>query len=103
MQGLKSIKELLKDLDLSKRKRYISQEFQAYGLLLAKELKDWENRSLYIKLAKINSRDLLEKARCFVKDQDAKIIKSRARLFMWKLGELKKSGGKQRQKQPPKH
>jgi len=74
---------------LKKRGKYISKEFQAYGLDLAKELEDWERRSFYIKLAKETSRKTLEKARLFVKDQIPGRIKSKARLFMWKLKELR--------------
>ena len=79
---------LLKD-NLIKRKKYIKNEFQAYGLELAKELDDWDNKSLYIRLAKTTPREILEKAFYFVKDQNRQTVKSKARLFMWKLKELK--------------
>ncbi|OGM12117.1 hypothetical protein A2Z22_03440 [Candidatus Woesebacteria bacterium RBG_16_34_12] len=69
--------------------KYISHEFQKYGYELAKELGDLKNKSLYIKLAKETPRGHLEAARNFVKD--AYQVKSKARLFMWKLQELKKS------------
>jgi len=68
--------------------KYISREFQKYGYELADELGDLKNKSLYIKLAKETPRGLLEAARNFVKD--AYQVKSRPRLFMWKLSELKK-------------
>ena len=71
-----------------KEDRYISYEFQKYGYELAKELNDLKNKSLYIKLAKENPRGFLEAARNFVKD--AYNVKSPAKLFMWKLKELKK-------------
>jgi len=74
---------------LAKRKKYVKKEFQAYGLMLAEELNDWKNRSLYIRLAKQLPRERLEKARLFVKDQPQGKIKNKARLFMWKLKELK--------------
>ncbi len=67
--------------------KYISREFQKYGYDLAVELNDLKHKALYMKLAKENPRIILEKARCFVKDARAK---SKGRLFMWKLGELKK-------------
>jgi len=110
-KGLKKISELLLDLDLDKRKRYISQEFQAYGLMLTDELKDWKNKSLYMKLAKTTPREILEKARYFIKDQSKGTIKNRAALFMWKLKELKaeaeltkkKPLGKLQGNRPPKH
>lgn len=72
------------------RKKYIKNEFQAYGLELAAELGDWKNKSLYIRLAKKEDRTLLEKARYFVKDHAPGQVKNPARLFMWKLKELRK-------------
>jgi hypothetical protein len=74
---------------LDQRKKYVKKEFQAYGLELAEELNDWKNKSLYIKLAKETPRRLLEKAINFVKDQPKEQIKSRAKLFMWKLQQLR--------------
>ncbi len=74
---------------LEERKKYIKKEFQAYGLKLAEELNDWENKSLYIKLAKNTPRHLLEKAFYFVKDQPKGKVRSKAKLFMWKLKQLK--------------
>ena len=68
--------------------KYISREFQDYGYRLAEELHDLKHKALYFKLAKETPRALLEEARNFVKD--AYQVKSKAKLFMWKLGELKK-------------
>lgn len=68
--------------------KYISYEFQKYGYELAKELGDLKNTSLYIKLAKETPRGLLEAAKNFVKD--AYNVKSRTRLFMWKLTQLRR-------------
>lgn len=68
--------------------KYISHEFQKYGYNLAEELGDLKHKSLYIKLAKETPRGLLEAARNFVKD--AYSVKSRPKLFMWKLSELRK-------------
>ncbi len=73
----------------SDKDKYISYEFQKYGYELARELGDLKNTSLYIKLAKETPRGLLEDARSFVKD--AKNVKSRAKLFMWRLQQIKKS------------
>ncbi|MFA6250568.1 MAG: hypothetical protein WC686_03645 [Candidatus Shapirobacteria bacterium] len=86
-----SLKDILPEYQnsLFNRQKYIKNEFQAFGLELAKELHDWDNRSLYIRLAKQIPRHLLESARYFVKDQTTGTIKNRARLFMWKLKELK--------------
>ncbi len=83
---------LFKMTDLmAKRKKYVKNEFQAYGLMLAEELGDWKNRSLYIRLAKNTDRQLLENARYFVKDHSPGQIQTPYKLFMWKLKELKKT------------
>jgi len=74
---------------LEKRTKYVHEEYQAFGLELAKELDDWDNRSLYIRLAKNIKRELLDKARYFVKDHSPGLVRSPAKLFMWKLKELK--------------
>lgn len=74
---------------LKKRQKYIKNDFQAYGLELAQELDDWKNRSLYIRLAKTVDRQVLDKARYFVKDQNPRSIKTPYKLFMWKLKQLK--------------
>jgi hypothetical protein len=74
---------------LGKRQKYVKNEFQAYGLELAKELGDWKNKSLYLRLAKTVDRQILEKARYFVKDQNPGSIKTPYKLFMWKLRQLK--------------
>ena len=66
---------------------YIKHEFQDYGYRLAQELNDLKHKALYIKLAKQEKRTLLEKARVFAADYyDAK---SKAKVFMWKLKEIK--------------
>jgi hypothetical protein len=74
---------------IAKRQKYVKLEYQAYGLELAKELDDWKNRSLYIRLAKNTDRKILEQARYFVKDQNVGTIKTPYKLFMWKLRQLK--------------
>ena len=86
-RDLQSIKDILSSFDRNEDK-FISREFQDYGYHLAQEFHDLEHKSLYIKLAKETPRVLLEKARNFVKD--AYQVKNPARLFMWKLKELKK-------------
>lgn len=81
-----SIKSLLGNFEREKDK-YISREYQKYGYDLAVELGDEKHKALYIKLAKEHSRGHLEAARNFVKD--AYQVKSKGRLFMWKLKQLK--------------
>jgi len=88
-QQLKVFQETFK-----KRQKYVKNEFQAYGLELAKELGDWKNRSLYIRLAKNTDKKILEQARYFVKDQNPGAIKTPYKLFMWKLGQLKDKANK---------
>lgn len=74
---------------IEKRQKYVRKEFQSYGLDLAKELGDWKNRSLYIRLAKTVDRQILEQARYFIKDQNPNSIETPYKLFMWKLRQLK--------------
>ena len=66
--------------------KYISREFQAYGIFLAESLGDYSHKALYIRLAKTIPRAILEKALSFVKDSNAR---NRGKLFMWKLKELR--------------
>jgi hypothetical protein len=82
-----SLKSVLAKINLQEDK-YISREFQDYGYHLAEELDDLKHKALYIKLAKELPRVLLEKAINFVKD--AYQVKNPAKLFMWKLQQLKK-------------
>lgn len=79
------ISQIIKNFNPLKDK-YISREFQKYGYDLAVELGDLPHKALYMKLAKNYPRTILEKARCFVKDARAR---NKARLFMWKLKELR--------------
>lgn len=69
--------------------KYISREFQKYAYELAKELDDLSRVSLYMRLAKMTNRGLLESARSFVKD--AENARSKPRLFLWKLKQLKEN------------
>lgn len=87
-KGLKSIKQIMADYNLGDKGKYITREFQDYGYRLAKELNDEKHKSLYIKLAKEVDRKLLEEAKIFVKD--AYKVKNKAKLFMWKLSQLRK-------------
>lgn len=85
-KGFTKVGDVLKRFK-SDEDKYISREFQKYGYGLAEELGDLKNKSLYIKLAKETPRGLLEIARNFVKD--AFNVKSKPKLFMWKLNELR--------------
>jgi mannose-1-phosphate guanylyltransferase len=93
-----SLGEILKKFD-SNRDKYVSREFQKYGYDLAIELNDMSHKSLYIKMAKITPRPILEKARSFVKDANAK---NKGSLFMWKVGQLKEEKKKTEKKEKEK-
>lgn len=68
--------------------KYLSREFQKYGLYLAEKLEDMTHKALYIKMAKTMDRKILDAALSFVLDAKAK---SKAKLFMWKVHELQKA------------
>lgn len=87
-KGFSRIGSVIKNIQIEEDK-YISQGFQQYGYDLAVELRDMKHKALYIKLAKEMPRGLLESARSFVKD--ANNAKSKGRLFMWKLKQLKQN------------
>ena len=82
---MQQINKILKNFDPVKDK-YVSREFQSFGIHLAEELDDYKHRSLYIKLAKTHHRSILEKALSFTVDSNAR---NKGALFMWKLKELK--------------
>lgn len=94
-----SLDSLIQGYKFKQSKGYITQEFQDFGYRLALELDDLEHKALYIKMAKIEDRGLLERALSFVSDADT--AKSKPRLFMWKVGQLKKELGEKKQRQEP--
>jgi hypothetical protein len=84
---MQKISKILKKFDPTKDK-YISREFQSFGIYLAEELNDYKHKSLYIKLAKTTHRFILEKALSYVSDSN---VENKGALFMWKLQQLKSS------------
>ena len=80
------ISSVLDKYKQAKDDKYVSREFQQYGLELAEALGDMKHKALYIKLAKSHPRGLLEAAKNFV--SDAENARSKGRLFMWKLKQL---------------
>lgn len=88
LAGFSSLFDQVADYQVTQKPQYISQEFQDYGYRLAVALNDLAHKSLYIKMAKKEDRALLERALAFV--SDAHSAKSKARLFMWKIAQLKK-------------
>lgn len=81
---MQTIKDILKNFNPMEDK-YISREYQSFGVHLAEKLQDERRKSLYIKLAKTVPRPVLEKALRFVVDSHAR---NKGALFMWKLKEL---------------
>lgn len=81
---MKSVRDVLERFDPFED-RYVSREYQAYGVTLAQKLDDEKHKSMYIKFAKTIPRPILDKAYRFVSDANAK---NKAALFMWKLKEL---------------
>ena len=86
-KNLRPIGDVLKKYKVEDKNKYVSREFQDYGYRLAEEMGDVKHASLYIKLAKDYPRGFLEQARSFVKD--ALNVRSRPKLFMWKLKQLR--------------
>ena len=84
---MKSMKQILDNKDKVVRNKYVSREFQDYGLSIAEALGDMAHKSLYIKLAQTHDRAILETCRSFVIDSNAR---NKGALFMWKLKQLAK-------------
>lgn len=87
---MQSIKSVLTKFNPTTDK-YVSREFQTFGLHLAESLNDYKHKSLYIKLAKTVHRSILEEALSFSIDSNAT---NKGALFMWKLKELKSQNSK---------
>jgi hypothetical protein len=101
--NLTSIGDILKKFNPAEDK-YVSREFQTFGIYLSEKLEDTRRKALYIKMAKDLPRAVLEQALRFVVDSNAR---SKGALFMWKLKEMgifekygfKIRGGKKKQAQ----
>lgn len=98
--SFQDIGSLFNDYKIKQGKGYITKEFQDYGYRLAVELDDLDHKSLYIKMAKDQPRSVLEQALRYVVDANAR---SKAKLFMWRVGQLneerKQQAVKERSKQ----
>ena len=87
-KGFTSINQLMVGYEPeTDKQRRISREWQDYAYRLAVELDDTEHTSLYMRLVKNTPRFLLEEARIVTKASVN--AKSKGRLFMWKLKQLK--------------
>jgi len=84
---MKSIAKIINETKHKDRPKNLSQEFQVFGVYLAESLDDTKHYSLYMKLAKITPRHLLEEALTYTKGYTN--AKSKARIFMWRLKQLK--------------
>ncbi|HYM64954.1 MAG TPA: hypothetical protein VES68_00490 [Candidatus Sulfotelmatobacter sp.] len=91
---MKKISQILKNFDPTKDK-YISRDFQSFGIWLAEEMDDYKNRGMWIRLAKTNHRSILEKALSFTKDANAD---NKIALFLWKMKQLKNETSKTQKK-----
>jgi hypothetical protein len=96
---MQKIGDIIDKYKLEDKDKYVSREFQKYAYDLAVELGDLAHKSLYMRLAKSTPRILLEKARSFVKD--AENARSKGRLFMWKLSQLKTEKGNTQEPRRP--
>ncbi|MCA9392390.1 hypothetical protein KC614_04305 [candidate division WWE3 bacterium] len=90
MQGLSDDLKKIKD-KIGNPDKNVSREFQIYGYELAEKLDDLAHKSLYIRLAKVTPRGILEKALSFVLDYPN--AQSKAKLFMYKYKQLKNESG----------
>lgn len=77
---------ILKSAKIDNSDKYLSREFQKYGIYLSEKLGDDTHKALYIKLAKTWPREILDQALSFVLDANAW---STPRLFMWKIRNLR--------------
>lgn len=86
---MKSLAKIIGETKFKDRPKNLTKEFQVYGCFLAESLDDTKHYSLYIKLAKEQSRSILEEALNFTKGYYS--AKNKGKVFMWKLKELKKN------------
>ncbi len=84
---MKKLSKILDEVKNPNRPKNLSKEFQVYGVYLAESLRDTKHYSLYIKYAKEYPREVLDEALTFTKGYTA--ARSKAKVFMWKLKELK--------------
>jgi len=75
-----------KQVVINDKHKYISKEYQYYGLRLAGKLGDQKRATMYIKWAKEKPRAILEQAYSFAIDYPN--AKDRSRIFMWKVKEI---------------
>ncbi len=91
ISDIKAVLEARKNI-MSQRAKHSPLEFQAYGYFLAENLNDLTHRGIYIRMAKNNPRQILDTAYHYVKESvpNLKGKNAQAKLFMWKVKQLKK-------------
>lgn len=82
------------------RHKYISKEYQVYGLRLASKLDDKKRATMYIKWAKEKPRGILDRALGFTADYPN--AKDKSRIFMWKVKQLEEEYDKSKKSKNPK-
>jgi len=97
----KSLKDLFMQNDVVAERmnaaKYVTHEFQDYAYRLAVKLDDLQHKSLYMRLAKNEKRPLLDQALSYTLDYPK--VRNKAKIFMWKLGDLKKDMKKKKEEQ----
>lgn len=86
---MKKLSKILDEIKSKDKPKNLSQEFQVYGVYLAEELGDTTHYPLYMKLAKRYNRGLLDEALSYAKGYTS--AKSKAKIFMWRLTQLRKT------------
>ena len=79
-------------LPISEKGKYMTKEYQAYGMRLAGKLGDKKRAPMYIKWAKEKKRAILEIAYSFTIDYPN--AKDKSRIFMWKVKDLEEEFSK---------
>jgi hypothetical protein len=74
--------------------KYISKEYQMYGLRLAGKLDDMKRATMYIKWAKEKPRAILDNAYSFTIDYPN--AKDKSKIFIWKVKELEDERNKKK-------
>lgn len=86
-KGFSNLTNILDKYELDETKqRRISREWQDYAYRLAIALDDIAHTPIYMRIAKNTPKELVEKAKSYVLDANAR---SKAKMFMWKLKQLK--------------
>ncbi len=93
-----SFKDVLAKIQEKELGKYAKHEWQIYAYNLARWLGDLERVSFYMQLAKTEDRNLIQGAWDFVKESNPK---SKPKLFLWKLSQLRKERA-EKEKEPKK-